>query len=33
VEKLGGQVGVGSEGVPGRGGVFTFTLPSTGAEA
>jgi PAS domain S-box-containing protein len=33
VEKLGGQVGVESEGVPGRGSVFTFTLPSTGAEA
>ncbi|HXV97450.1 MAG TPA: hybrid sensor histidine kinase/response regulator [Anaerolineae bacterium] len=27
VEKLGGMVGVESEGVPGRGSVFTFTLP------
>jgi PAS domain S-box-containing protein len=27
VEKLGGQVGVESEGVPGRGSVFSFTLP------
>ena len=28
VEKLGGQVGVESEGAPGRGSVFSFTLPS-----
>ncbi len=28
VEKLGGQVGVESDGVPGRGSVFFFTLPS-----
>jgi signal transduction histidine kinase len=28
VEKLGGQVGVESEGVPGRGSLFYFTLPS-----
>jgi signal transduction histidine kinase len=27
VEKLGGQVGVESEGVPGKGSVFSFTLP------
>ncbi len=27
VEKLGGQVGVESEGVPGHGSVFSFTLP------
>jgi signal transduction histidine kinase len=27
VEKLGGQVGVKSEGVPGQGSVFSFTLP------
>jgi signal transduction histidine kinase len=27
VEKLGGQVGVESEGVPGQGSVFSFTLP------
>ena len=27
VEKLGGQVGVESEGLPGRGCVFSFTLP------
>jgi signal transduction histidine kinase len=33
VEKLGGQVGVQSEGVPGRGSVFYFTLPGTGAPA
>jgi signal transduction histidine kinase len=26
VEKLGGQVGVESEGVPGRGSTFSFTL-------
>jgi signal transduction histidine kinase len=30
VDKLGGEVGVESEGVPGRGSVFSFTLP--GAE-
>jgi two-component system sensor histidine kinase/response regulator len=29
VEKLGGQVGVESEGVPGKGSVFFFTLPSS----
>jgi signal transduction histidine kinase/DNA-binding response OmpR family regulator len=28
VEKLGGQVGVESEGIPGRGSVFFFTLPA-----
>lgn len=28
VEKLGGQVGVESEGVPGRGSMFYFTLPA-----
>lgn len=28
VEKLGGQVGVQSEGVPGKGSLFTFTLPA-----
>jgi two-component system sensor histidine kinase/response regulator len=28
VEKLGGQVGVESEGIPGRGAIFSFTLPS-----
>jgi hypothetical protein len=28
VEKLGGQVGVESEGIPGRGSVFYFTLPA-----
>ena len=27
VEKLGGQVGVESDGAPGRGSVFYFTLP------
>jgi signal transduction histidine kinase len=27
VEKLGGQVGVESDGVPGQGSVFSFTLP------
>jgi two-component system sensor histidine kinase/response regulator len=27
VDRLGGQVGVQSEGVPGRGSVFSFTLP------
>jgi signal transduction histidine kinase len=27
VEKLGGQVGVESDGVPGHGSVFSFTLP------
>jgi signal transduction histidine kinase len=30
VEKLGGQVGVESDGVPGRGSVFSFTLPEVG---
>ncbi len=30
VEKLGGQVGVESEGLPGRGSVFSFTLSSKG---
>jgi PAS domain S-box-containing protein len=29
VESLGGQVGVESEGVPGRGSTFSFTLPAT----
>jgi signal transduction histidine kinase/CheY-like chemotaxis protein len=29
VEKLGGQVGVESDGVPGHGSVFSFTLPTT----
>jgi signal transduction histidine kinase len=29
VEKLGGQVGVESAAVPGRGSVFFFTLPAT----
>jgi signal transduction histidine kinase len=28
VEKLGGEVGVESEGVPGQGSIFSFTLPS-----
>jgi signal transduction histidine kinase len=28
VEKLGGQVGVESEGTPGRGSIFSFTLPA-----
>jgi two-component system sensor histidine kinase/response regulator len=28
VEKLGGQVGIASEGVPGHGSVFRFTLPA-----
>jgi two-component system sensor histidine kinase/response regulator len=28
VEKLGGEVGVASEGVPGQGSVFSFTLPA-----
>lgn len=28
IHKLGGQVGVTSDGVPGRGCIFTFTLPS-----
>jgi len=28
VEKLGGQVGVASEAVPGQGSIFSFTLPS-----
>lgn len=28
VHKLGGQVGVSSDGIPGRGCIFTFTLPS-----
>ncbi len=27
IEKLGGQVGVESEGVPGKGAIFSFTLP------
>ena len=31
VEKLGGQVGVESEGVPGRGSTFYFTLPGAGS--
>jgi signal transduction histidine kinase len=30
VEKLGGQVGVSSEGLPGRGSTFYFTLPAVG---
>jgi PAS domain S-box-containing protein len=30
VDKLGGQVGVESRGLPGEGCVFSFTLPSTG---
>jgi signal transduction histidine kinase len=30
VEKLGGQVGVESEGVPGKGCLFSFTLPRAG---
>lgn len=29
VESLGGQVGIESEGVPGRGSTFSFTLPAT----
>jgi signal transduction histidine kinase len=33
VEKLGGWVGVESDGVPGRGSVFYFTLPGTNEEA
>jgi signal transduction histidine kinase len=28
VEKLGGEVGVESEGVPGQGSTFAFTLPA-----
>ena len=32
VERLGGRVGVESEGVPGRGSVFTFTLPGVSGE-
>ena len=32
VEKLGGEVGVESEGVPGRGSTFAFTLPGTRLE-
>jgi signal transduction histidine kinase len=28
VEKLGGQVGVESEGIPGKGSTFCFTLPA-----
>lgn len=28
VEKLGGQTGIESEGIPGRGSVFSFTLPA-----
>ncbi len=31
VEKLGGQVGVESEGIPGKGSLFYFTLPAAGA--
>ena len=27
VEKLGGQVGVESEGIPGKGSTFYFTIP------
>jgi signal transduction histidine kinase len=33
IEKLGGQVGVESDGLPGQGSVFTFTLPGAGQEA
>lgn len=33
VEKLGGQVGVESDGVPGHGSVFSFTLPAASQEA
>jgi PAS domain S-box-containing protein len=33
IEKLGGWVGVESDGLPGRGSVFTFTLPGVGQEA
>ena len=29
VEKLGGQVGIISKGIPGKGSEFWFTLPST----
>ncbi len=32
VDRLGGQVGVDSEGVPGRGSVFSFTLPGVGGQ-
>ncbi|MCG3211214.1 MAG: Sensor histidine kinase RcsC [Anaerolineae bacterium] len=32
IEKLGGQVGVESEGVPGRGCIFSFTLPAAPVE-
>ena len=32
VEKLGGQVGVESKGIPGQGCLFFFTLPSQAAE-
>jgi two-component system sensor histidine kinase/response regulator len=32
VEKLGGEVGVKSGGVPGQGSVFSFTLPTAGSQ-
>jgi signal transduction histidine kinase len=32
VEKLGGEVGVESENVPGKGSVFSFTLPARAEE-
>lgn len=31
VDKLGGEVGVESEGIPGKGSLFTFTLPASGS--
>jgi len=33
VDRLGGQVGVDSEGVPGRGSIFSFTLPGAGGQS
>jgi two-component system, sensor histidine kinase and response regulator len=33
VEKLGGQVGIESEGLPGQGSVFSFTLPGISASS
>ncbi|MBN1138384.1 MAG: hybrid sensor histidine kinase/response regulator, partial [Anaerolineae bacterium] len=33
VDRLGGQVGVESEGVPGRGSIFSFTLPGVDGQS